>query len=140
GYLGPVFGRDHGIEEPWGADDAEPNADLWAGPQETRAQIVALYHRAWAHADATIEALDLDASGTVPWWGGGGHVTLHRILVHLIAETHRHAGHADIVRELIDGATGMQYANDNMPDVDQQWWTGYRQKLEDTARQAGGRD
>ena len=33
-------------------------------------------------------------------------MTLHRIMAHMIAETHRHAGHADIVRELIDGAAG----------------------------------
>lgn len=136
GYLGPVFGREHGIEEPWTAEDAEPNADMWAGSQETRAEVVDLYHRAWEHGDATIETLDLDAPGTVPWWGKRGKVTLHRILVHLIAETHRHAGHADIVRELIDGATGMQRGNENMPDVDHDGWAAYHRRLEESARQA----
>ena len=84
---------------------AEPNAHLWATADETREEIVGLYHRAWAHADATIAALPLDAVGHVPWWPPGNEVTLHRILVHVVTETHRHAGHADIVREAVDGAT-----------------------------------
>ena len=80
---------------------------MWATTAESRAYIVGLYQRAWAHADATITALALDATGHVPWWPDDrNEVTLHRILVHMIAETDRHAGHADIVRELIDGAVG----------------------------------
>lgn len=51
----------------------------------------------------------------MPWWPADRQdAPLHRILVHMIAETHRHAGHADIVRELIYGATGLQEGNDNM--------------------------
>ena len=83
-----------------------------------RAEIVALYRRAWQHADETVAALPLDATGRVPWWGDDGAVTLHRILVHMIADTQRHAGHADIVRELIDGATGLLKGIDNMPPGD----------------------
>src|SRR5215213_1831343 len=50
----------------------------------------------------------LDAVGHVPWLPPEyNEVTLHRILVHTIAEAHRHAGHADIVRELVDGSAGM---------------------------------
>ena len=63
-------------------------------------------------------------------------VPLHLILVHLIAETHRHAGHADIVRELIDGAAGLRAGNDNLPPASPDWWAGYRDRLEQTARQA----
>ena len=73
---------------------------------QTRAEIVALYQRVWQHSDATIEALPLDATGRVPWWGEDNEVTLHRILVHVTAETQRHAGHADVVRELADGLIG----------------------------------
>ena len=58
------------------------------------------------HADGTLDALDLDAIGNVPWWGEHGAVTLGRMLVHMTAETQRHAGHADILRELTDGVTG----------------------------------
>src|SRR4051812_28449234 len=68
GYFGDTFGRPSGELLPWWADDAEDNADLWATADESRADVIGLYHRAWAHADATIEALDLDAVGEVPWW------------------------------------------------------------------------
>ena len=72
-------------------------------------------------------ALALDTIGRVPWWPDErSEVTLHRILVHMIAETDRHAGHADIVRELIDGAAGLRADNDNMATGDPAWWDGYR--------------
>ena len=64
-------------------------------------------------------------------------MTLHRILVHMIAETDRHAGHADIVRELIDGVVGLRQDNDNMAPGDQAWWEDHRDRLERVARQAG---
>ena len=61
----------------------------------------------------------LDAEGTVPWWPAERNpVTLHTIVVHMIAETNRHAGHADLVRELIDGASGLRADNSNLPDGD----------------------
>jgi hypothetical protein len=72
----------------------------------------------------------------VPWWGDNGSVTLHRILVHMIAETQRHAGHADIVRELIDGTAGRRADNDNLPPVDEAWWRDYRDRVEEAARRA----
>ena len=104
---------------------------MWATAGEPRDQIVGLYHRAWAHSDATIGALALDATGQVPWWPTERReVTLHQILVHMIAETHRHAGHADIVRELIDGAAGFRDGNYNMAPGDQAWWENYRNGLE----------
>jgi uncharacterized damage-inducible protein DinB len=139
GYFGEVFGRPSGEPLPWFAADAEPNADMWAAADESREQIVQLYRRSWAHADATIAALPLDAVGDVPWWQAGRReVTLHRILVHMIAETDRHAGHADIVRELIDGAVGLRPDNDNMAPGDQAWWAEYRSRLARVAREAGG--
>lgn len=108
-------------------------------PQESREDIVALYRRAWAHADTTIRDLPLDGAGRVPWWRDDrAAVTLHRILVHVTAETHRHAGHADIVREVVDGAAGVRPDNDNLPAGDETWWRDYRQRLERTAREADG--
>ena len=65
GYFGDIFGRPSAEPLPWYAEDAEPNADMWATADETREQIIGLYHRAWAHADATIDALPLDAPGRV---------------------------------------------------------------------------
>jgi Protein of unknown function (DUF664) len=139
GYFGDTFGRPFDEPLPAGfGGDAEPNAEMWATADESREQIVGLYHRAWAHSDVTIDTLALDAIGHVPWWPGDhSEVTLHRILVHVIAETDRHAGHADIVRELIDGTAGLQDGNDNMPSGDQAWWDDYRSRLERVAQEAG---
>jgi hypothetical protein len=137
GYLGDVFGRPFDEPLPWLDDDVEVNADMWATPDQSRESIVELYHRVWTHSDATVDALALDALGRVPWWPDDrSEVTLHRILVHMIAETHRHAGHADLVRELIDGATGLGKGNDNMPPGDEPWWKSYRKRLEDAAHDA----
>ena len=136
GYFGETFGRPSDEPLPWLADDAEPNADLWVPADQSRQEVVALYHRAWAHADATIAALPLDAIGHVPWWPTErNEVTLEQILVHMIAETNRHAGHADIVRELIDGSVGLRVDNDNLPPGDADWWVAYRKRLEDSAVQ-----
>ncbi len=139
GYFGDTFGRPFGEPLPAGFDeDAEPNAEMWAAADESREQIIGLYRRAWAHSDATIGALALDAVGHVPWWPGEhGEVTLHRILVHVVAETDRHAGHADIVRELIDGTAGLREGTTNMPSGDRAWWESYRSKLERVAQEAG---
>ena len=146
GYFADTFGRPFGEQLPWMVDvgdfDAEelgPDvlvADLWAKADEPRDEIVGLYRRVWAHSDATIEALDLDSAGRVPWWGSGGtDVTLHRILVHVTTEMHRHAGHADILRETIDGAAGLRAGSDNMASHDQAWWEQYRAKLERVAQE-----
>ncbi|MET1042820.1 MAG: DinB family protein [Microbacteriaceae bacterium] len=140
GYLGDVFGRPFDESLPWMDDDAEANTDMWATADESKEWIVDVYRRVAAHGDATIEALPLDAPGLVPWWAEERRaVTLGQIIIHLIAETHRHAGHADIVRELIDGATGMRQGNENMPPGDQMWWQEYRERLEHTAQEVGGR-
>jgi uncharacterized damage-inducible protein DinB len=138
GYLGAAFGRPLDEPLPWYADDAEPNADMWATADESRQQIVALYRRVWAHADTTIRTRGLDAVGLVPHWPPDRReVTLQQALVHMIAETHRHAGHADIVRELIDGAVGMTAGTENMAPGDRSWWREYVSRLEVVAREAG---
>ena len=135
GYFGPTFGRPHGIDLPWHRDDADPNEDLYCTPEETRAGIVGLYHRAWAHAAGTFEALDLDAVGNVPWWGEHSEVTLHQVLVHLVAETCRHAGHADILRESLDGAAGRFAWDANLDDSYD--WPTHVARVEAAARAAG---
>ena len=63
-------------------------------------------------------------------------MTLHTILIHMIAETNRHAGHADIVRELIDGTAGLRADNDNMAPGDAAWWESYRNRLERVAKES----
>ncbi|CAN5742647.1 DinB family protein [soil metagenome] len=138
GYFGDTFGRPFDESPPWLGDDSEPNVDMWAAADESREQIIDFYHRAWAHSDATINTLPLDAIGRVRWWPDDrSEVTLHQILVHVIAETGRHAGHADVVRELIDGAVGLRESNDNMAPGDREWWEAYRSRLERVAQHAG---
>ncbi|WP_436789074.1 DinB family protein [Yinghuangia sp. YIM S10712] len=138
GYFGDSFGRPFPGAPQWSSADAEPNSDMWATPEESREEIVGLYHRVWRHADATITDLPLDAPGQVPWWPGErGRVTLHQLLVHVIADLQRHAGHADIVRELVDGTVGMRKDNNSMPTDDRAYWSDYRHRLEEAARRAG---
>jgi Protein of unknown function (DUF664) len=135
GYLGATFDRPFEEPLPWYADDAEPNADMWATADESRDEIVGLYRRVWSHSDATIASLPLDAIGRVPWWPEDrAEVTLHQILIHMLAETHRHAGHTDIVRELIDRSVGLRADNDNMAPADEAWWAEYRERVETAAR------
>ena len=135
GYFGTTFGRPYPEDLPWLADDADPTGDLWATAQESRDDILGLYRRVWAHSDATIAALDLDAPGRVPHWDGArAEVTLHGILVHVVAETHRHAGHADVVREAVDGAVGHRAGTDNMASDDPTFFAEYRARLERVAR------
>lgn len=138
GYVTEVFGRELGRELPWFSRDAEPDADLWVPAEETRQQILDLHHYSAQVSDATISELDLDAPGVVPWWPPENRqVTLHQILVHLIAETARHAGHADIVRELVDGHAGMSPNDQNLTARSAEEWAAHVARIEDAARRAG---
>ena len=140
GYFGEVFDRPAARALPWFDEGAEPDADMWATEHESRAEIVELHHFCAAHSDATIEALSLDAPGRVPWWPAERRdVTLHQILVHQCAETARHAGHADILRELIDGAAGHSPGRPSMSERSSQQWAEHRARIEAAARAAAGR-
>jgi Protein of unknown function (DUF664) len=135
GYFGDTFGRPCPDQPPF--DESDPNSDMFAFPSESREFIAGLYRRAWAHSDATIEALPLDAVGHVPWWPADrSEVTLHHVLVRVATETARHAGHADIVRELIDGAAGWTAAQSNLPPGDPPWWQAHRDRVERAAQEA----
>jgi hypothetical protein len=135
GYFGDTFGSPSDDRIPW--DEADPNSDMFATPEESRAFIAGLYRRACAHSDATIDALALDATGHVPWWPAeGNEVTLHHVLIRLVAETNRHVGQADVVRELIDGAAGVSVEASNLPSEDPAWWAAHRDRVERAAQQA----
>jgi uncharacterized damage-inducible protein DinB len=137
GYFGTTFGRPG--PEPVSWDDDSTDWDLVAQANESREFITGRYRRAWAHADATIRDLPLDAIGHVPWWPAATNdVTLHHILCHLTAETARHAGHADIIRELIDGTAGLTAGNSNLTPGDDAYWNAYRVQVERIARVAAG--
>jgi uncharacterized damage-inducible protein DinB len=141
GYFTDCFGRPSGIEMPWFEDGAAPNADMYATAEESVESIYALADRCAAASDAAIEDLDLADVGTVPWWANDT-VTLGRLLVHMVAEYQRHLGHADIVRELLDGAAGLAPGNSNLPwageGVDAGWWAGYTARLRALAEDAPG--
>ena len=132
-YLGEVFGRP--FPEPLSRWDVEADrlADMWASEHESRTGIVDRYRRVWAHSDATIESLALDDVGHVEWWPRH-EVTLFAVLVHVLAETTRHAGHADILREEVDGAVGTDAEAMAEPQHDAAFWAAQRARIEDAAR------
>jgi uncharacterized damage-inducible protein DinB len=108
-YLGASFGRPPPEAlRPW--DESDPNAEMWARPEESSESIISRYQRACAHADVTIAERELDAPGSVAHWDEGKReTTLGAILVWMVWETAQHAGHADIIRELIDGTAGADH-------------------------------
>ena len=136
-YLGEVFARP--FPEPLTRWDVEKErlADMWATADESRADVVDRYRRVWAHSDETIEALALDDTGRVEWWGAD-EVPLFNVLVHVLAETSRHAGHADILREEIDGAVGTDAEAMAADGHDAAFWAERRAEIEAAARGAAG--
>ncbi|MFC8263204.1 DinB family protein [Streptomyces sp. NPDC057291] len=134
-YFGEVFGRPFREPLPRWDDKAASGADLWVAEDETREQMIGLYQRVWEHADATIDELAIDAPGHVPWWPRPD-VKLFNILVHMLTETNRHAGHADILREQLDGAVGVDTQNGGMQEYDAAYWENHRAKVEQAARAA----
>ena len=130
GYFTDVFGRP-GRQLAWYADDAEEEADMWATPEESSESIIELHHFSAEKTDETIDALELDSPAYVPWWTPERRDTnLGKLLVHMTRETARHAGHADIIRELIDGQAGLRAGDPNIRDRD---WAEHRARLEAAA-------
>ena len=81
---------------------------MWARGEESRECLVELYRTAWGLSDASIAALPLDAPAIVAWWPEERRTTtLGHLVVRVVAETAQHAGHADILRETIDGQKTM---------------------------------
>ena len=107
GYLGAAVGRP-GPTLPWEEDGTVwEGADLWARADETSSWVLGLYREARAHSDESITTLPLDHPARVPWWPAARrHTTFGHLLVRVVAETAQHAGHADIIREGIDGQAG----------------------------------
>jgi hypothetical protein len=113
------------------------NGDMWADEDQDIPAVRAFYDRAVAFANTTIDARDLDAPGLVPWWPPERRdVTLGRILVHVIVETARHAGHLDILREQLDGQVGMYPGRSGLDARDTAWWEAYIARLRDLADRA----
>lgn len=131
-YFGEVFNRSVAEALPRWDDENAAGTDQWATAQETRADVLGLYGRAWVHADATIDALDLDAKGFVPWWDE--EVSLFAVLVHRLSDTTRHAGHADILREQLDGAVGVDQSSTPLHGHDTAFWQTRHDTVEAVAR------
>ena len=134
-YFGEVFGRPFPQPLPRWDDATASGADFWATGQETRDEIIGFYRRAWEHSDATISALPIDAPGHVPWWPRP-NVKLFNIMVHILSETSRHAGHADILREQLDGAIGTDPESTASGTYDAAYWKSRYAKVEQAARAA----
>ncbi len=137
-YFGDVFGRPFPESLPRWDDRAARGSDMWATAQETRAEIVDRYRRVWKHSDETVGALDVDALGYVPWWPRP-EVKLYVILVHVLTETSRHAGHADILREQLDGSIGGDAGQADSQRDDVAFWQTRISEIERAAREAAGR-
>ena len=130
GYLGDSFGRPGAEALPWYADGSVwDGADMWATEEESSEHLLGLYRSAWEQADATIEELDLDAPASVPWWPEERRATNHATLrVRVHDDTARHAGQADIVRELVDGRGGS-----DQTALDAEQWRAYVARIEAAA-------
>jgi uncharacterized damage-inducible protein DinB len=130
GYLGDSFGNPWPEPMPWMDEDGEANADMWATREESREWVVDLYRRVWEHGDRTFATVGLEDLGEVAWWPEERrHPSLRRVIVHLIAETNRHAGQMDILRETLDGSVGMMQSAPNLPREDVAWWERYHARL-----------
>ena len=110
GYLVESVGREAPVL-PWNEDGSVwEGADMWALPSESREYLVDLYRSAWALSDASIAELRLDAPASVAWWPQERReTTFGHVLVRVVAETAQHAGHADILREGLDGQGGRDH-------------------------------
>jgi hypothetical protein len=136
-YFGEVFSRPFPQPLPRWDDKAARGTDLWATEHETRDEITGLYQRVCGHSDETINTLAIDAPGYVPWWHA--EVKLFNIMVHILSDTTRHAGHADILREQLDGAIGMSTRVASVVEDNSALWEARRATIERAARAAAER-
>ncbi len=110
GYLSTSVGRP-APTLPWEEDGSVwDGADMWARADEDREWLLDLYRDAWARSDASIAELPLDHPAAPPWWPEERRsTTFGHLLVRVVAETAQHAGHAEIVREMLDGQAGRDH-------------------------------
>jgi hypothetical protein len=137
-YFGDVFGRPFPGRWPQWDDPAGHLDAMWASANETRDEIIDRYREAWEHSDATVAALDIDSQGHVPWWPRP-NVMLFNILVHMLTETYRHAGHADILREQVDGSVGFDAQSAAPFRLYEDPWAKHRTMIEEAAKAADPR-
>jgi len=119
--LGGLIKHVAGVEERWmrfalgGAEAMRSQPVDWTGQfrmldGETLSGLLDRYEQVAAETDKLVATLDLDLSHPLPeapWFEPGARWSVRRVLLHIVAETAQHAGHADILRESIDGAKTM---------------------------------
>ncbi|MBW0105035.1 DinB family protein [Pseudonocardia sp. KRD291] len=99
--------------ETWTADDGagdEMRDDFTLGPDDTVASLLARYTEVAARTDELVATVDLDLSHRLPpapWFPGEAHWSARHVFAHIIGETAQHSGHADIIRESLDGQKSM---------------------------------
>lgn len=126
GYFGDCLARPYPQKFSWFAPEVPINADMWATAQESSDSIRELYAASWRHAQETFAVTATTDTGTVPWWPEERrHPTLGLLLVHMLEETARHAGHIDILREQIDAREGRYDADPSIPTADEIDWPAY---------------
>lgn len=130
-YLGDCLGRPAPFRLPWVEDGSIwDSADMWATADQSRDDIVGLYRAAWAHSDAAIAEVPLPSPATVSWWPEERRTTTFgHLLTRVVAETAQHAGHAEILRESIDGRGGRD--RDDIGTA--QWWQDYVARIQAAA-------
>jgi len=130
GYLGECVGRPSPVPLPWEDDGSIwESADMWATADQSRDYLLGLYRRAWQHSDESLDTIPLDAPASVPWWPEERRATTFGHLVaRVVAETAQHAGHCDILRELVDGRGGRDAS-----DFDEDWWAAYVARIQAAA-------
>ncbi|WP_299448099.1 DinB family protein [uncultured Phycicoccus sp.] len=108
---------------PWNEDGSVwEGGDMWARADESREWVLDLYRDAWRRSDAALAELPLDAPAAPAWWPAETRqTTFGHLVVRVTAETAQHAGHAEIIRELIDGQAGPDRADMG----DDAYWAGY---------------
>jgi hypothetical protein len=129
-YFGVCVGRPPPITLPWEEDGSIwEGADMWATPDQSREYLLDLYRTAWQHSDESLATVPLEAAAEVPWWPEERRATTFgHLVVRVVAETAQHAGHCEIVRELIDGRGGADAA-----DIDDDAWAAYLAKVQAAA-------
>jgi hypothetical protein len=131
GYLGDSLNRPAPEAMSWVEDGSIwEGADMWATANETSEYLISLYLRACAHADQSITELDpLTPARVAHWPEDRRDTTMGVLLIRMVGETARHAGHADIVRELIDGRAGP----DHDEVFDETFWQKYLARIQAAA-------
>ena len=125
GYLCSAFGREREVFA-WELDEELfYGLDMWATPEESPTEIIAAYRRACDAAAQTIDELDLDTRGK---HHSGLTVSLRWMVFNVLQDTLRHTGHADVVREMIDGRVGMRPGDASVSE-DEEYLQMYRARM-----------